>query len=225
MAAGFIQRVGAATVNSTGSPSSITIDVANATAAGLTVLVAVSVSNATTISSVTDTEHNVYTQEYGNSGLNRDMEIWRADNITALTTSDSITANLGTGEALGIVAIADAFNGIGRHDSSSGANVGASSPESGSITAKAGDIVLYSFYMFAGAATAISVNSTFTGTGPAALGSGGSAEASGLTGYDPSPSAGSVSSTYTFSPSGVHTGVIIMVGFPARSGLLMASFP
>lgn len=218
MATGFVQRAGSNSAVGSGSLTSLVIPVGSAVAAGLTVLVTLTGQGAsvTFAQSVIDTQDNTYAPEYQYySGADRPVEVWRADGVKALSTSDSLTITFGAAQIDGISAIADAVTGIAAHDSAAGETF-ASGPTNNTATLviPATDIFVYSAGVQNGDEASTAVTAPLLATGAAVLPIT-SPSASMLTAYNNSPVAGTVSAKYT-NPSG-HSAEIIILGFPAPS--------
>ena len=213
MTASFYQRV-ASGYAASGTPTGLTLDVAAATGSGYDLLVGIFVPGAGTVTSVgPDSEGNAYAPEKtGASGL----YVYRSNNITALTTSDTIpmvcTVNA-TDKA--VFAVADAFSGLGTYnDSAASTETGAT--QSLAVTAVSSDQVLYGLYAIDETGTgSYSVASPFTQcAAPLSTYSAGvNYNACVLSAYDPSPSAGSI--TMSVSNPGSHTGTMLVLAYPA----------
>src|ERR1700691_1647583 len=194
MAVSFIQRVGQAYIAS-GTPTSLTIPVSTAAAAGNNVLVGFWLAGGGTLTSVTDTKSNTYYLEKTTSVTG--AYVYRANGITALTTSDSILITA-TSTDNAIFAVADLFSGLGTYDASASSTVGSANPGVLSVTARADDQLIYGFYIVSETGSgsySVSGGSPFTETGTplSTYSAGTNFNACILTAYDPSPSAGSIS--------------------------------
>jgi hypothetical protein len=230
MTASFFQRV-ATGYNASGTPTGLTVDVATATAAGKSLLVGIFVPGTGTVTSVgPDSQGNTYALEKtGTAGL----YVYRSNLTTGLGTSDTIpmacTVNA-TDKA--IFAVVDAFTGLGTYDASAANTEGASATQSLAVTALADDQVIYGLYFVDETGSgSYSVAAPFTecGTPLSTYSAGVNYNACGLSAYDGSPSAGTI--TMTVTNPGAHSAAMAVLAYPASapaaasSGLLMAGVP
>jgi hypothetical protein len=211
---GFVQRIAAGN-NNTGV-SSVTITVGTNTTGTGSLLVTVGSGNtAATGVGVTDTQSNSYARDYQANNTTtggRNVEVWRCANYHPLTTSDTITVNMGTTETQGLVVIVDQFTALGAPDLTpavtySGSSVTTVAP---SGTATVSDVVMYAACFPNGTVTAMALSGAFTATGTAQQpGSG----ICGQTAFLNAPT--NASHTATFTWTSAHTCPAIILGYPA----------
>jgi hypothetical protein len=215
---GWASHVGGNKAAGGSSTFSLAVPVAVAVAAGRSVILALSGTGtiAAAGGSITDSapgSGNLYYLEYAFTSGFRPVEFWRADNVTALTTSDVITASYGsTGQTAGITALADAFTGIGSHDCQAGQTISTSgNSNSFSLATTSADVTVYAACFVAGSESSMSVAAPLTAAGAYVNAS--TSNDAGLAAQKNAPASGGITVNFTW-PTG-HGSNAAAIGFPS----------
>lgn len=209
------------------SPTSITVSVANGITTkqgSLLAFIGYGNTSGVSVSTVTDTQNNTYIQDYavptGSTG-GRGLEVWRCQDPTALTTSDSITVTMTGGTSdHGISLIVDLYIRLSSptHTNYFYTTPGATT-SSVSITPSSTDAIAIAACAFnAGEGSAITVASPYTLDISNQTGTGTSTAISTAAAHDDNPGSSSITATFT-APTG-HTSVAVAVTYQASSQVL-----
>jgi hypothetical protein len=227
MAAGdFVRLSGPVTSKAAGSSLAISVH-ASGHAAGNTVVVGASHTNAGTLASVSDSKGNTYTEILNDTATSPRAGMWYSALDTALVSGDTITVTYGTAQNRGQVHMAAEFEGAGSLDSPGVSATGSSgTPSSGNKTPAAAPALAVGWIAAGGEGGDLAVDGSWTLVGYASSGTAGAAstnveammERQALSTTDPVAATGTISSTSWWAGIAVFT-----FGVPPNDGAVTGS--